>query len=72
MGARLIEQTRAGVLIAGPEDLSKRVADLLGDREYSVRTTTADQLIQDLRPQDCELVVLDLSGTPQEEGPMVD
>ena len=62
MGASLIEARTATVLIVGPEDLGKQVADLLGDPEYSVRTAVADKLAEELANHDCDLVVLDLIG----------
>ena len=71
MGASLIEARTATVLIVGPEDLGKQVADLLGDPEYSVRTAVADKLAEELANHDCDLVVLDLIGTGQEEDPLV-
>ena len=72
MGASLIEDRTAGILIVGPEDLGKRVADLMAAREYSVQTATADELVQELKVHDYDLVVLDLSGNRQEEDPLVD
>ena len=68
----LIEGPTAGILIVGPEDLGKRVADLMAEREYSVQTAAADELVQELKVHDYDLVVLDLSGTRQEEDPLVD
>jgi hypothetical protein len=44
----------------------------MADTEYSVLTVTPDQLVQELNSQDYDLAVLDLSGTQQEEGPLVD
>ena len=70
MGAPLIEERTAAVLIVGSEDLSTRVTDLLG--ASAVQRTVADKLVQELKTHDYALVVLDLDGTSQEEGPLVD
>lgn len=72
IGSLRIEDRTAGILIVGPEDLGKRVADLMAEREYSVQMAAADELVQELKTHDYDLVVLDLSGTRQEEGPLVD
>ncbi|MEE8349511.1 MAG: diguanylate cyclase [Acidobacteriota bacterium] len=60
------------VLIVGPESLSRRISELLGDQEYSVQRMASDKLIPELQICNCVLVVLDFSGSQQDEGPLVD
>ena len=71
-GVPLVQERKVGVLIVGSEDAGRKVAGLMADTEYSVLTVTPDQLVQELNRQDYDLAVLDLSGTQQEEGPLVD